>query len=93
MKKKSLFASQAALGLMMGLVLSSLNNGDMTPEMKTFYQQLDPVEQQQFLELDTQHKNRAMGIVDQYCKAVQECKGHREESVREQYRLQMQQKE
>jgi hypothetical protein len=93
MKKSSLFAAQAALGLLMGLVLSSLNNGEMTPEMNTFYQQLDPAEQQQFQELDTEHKNRAMGIVEKFCKAVQECKGHREESVREQYRLQMQQKE
>lgn len=91
MKRSSIFTAQAALGLLMGLVLSSLNNGEaMTPEMNAFYQMLDPDAQQQFQQLDTEHKIRAMGIVEQYCKTVQECKGHREDSVREQYRLQMQ---
>lgn len=93
MKKPSTLALKALIGLQLGMVLSSFASVDhMTPEMQVFYQQLDPEAKQKFQELDTEHKNRAMSIVEQYCRSVQECKGHREEAVQEQYRHQMQQR-
>lgn len=94
MKKCNLVLGALA-GINLGLILSSYNDAaaeQMSPKMQTFYEQLDPAAQQKFDQLDDTHKKRAMGIVDQYCKAVKECKGHREESVDKQYQLQMQEK-
>lgn len=92
--KKFNLAFQALLGIKMGLILSSYNYAteQMSPEMKTFYEQLDPKAQKQFQELDPEHKRKAMGIIEQYCHAMEECKGHREQSVDNQYRLQMQER-
>lgn len=93
MKKSSKFISKALLGLHLGLTLSSFDNGQpMSPEMQNFYQQLDPDAKQKFQQLDAEHKSRAMGIIEHYCRSVQECKGHREEAVQEQYLHQMQQR-
>jgi hypothetical protein len=93
--KKFNLALHALIGIKLGLVLSSYNGGqgDMPPEMRTFYEQLDPDAKAKFQALDPEHKKRAMGIVESYCKAYQECKGHREQSVYEQYNHQMLQRQ
>lgn len=91
MKKKSL-SLRAVIGIQMGLLLLSAQHPEgMSPEMRTFYEQLDPSAKRKFDELDPEHKKRAMNIVETYCKAAQECKGHREKSVDQQYKHQMQQ--
>ena len=74
----------------MGLVCgcSTQASEKMTPEMKTFYEELDPVAQKEFLELDSSHRRASMSVVDHYCKANHECKGVREEAVHKQYTLQ-----
>ncbi len=90
MKKRPLIL-QALLGIQMGIILSSYSSTPtpISPEMRTFYQQLDPEAQQKFQQLDPEHRRKAMSIVDQYCKAYNECKGGREESVDDQYTQQM----
>lgn len=92
--KKFNLAFRALLGIKMGLILSSYNyaSEQMPPEMQTFYEQLDPEAQKKFQELDPQHQRRAMEIIEQYCHAMEECKGHREQSVDKQYKIQMQER-
>lgn len=84
MKKVTTFA---LLGIQFALLAGAEES--MNPQMRTFYERLDPEAQKQFLELDEEHRRAAMSIVDQYCAAVHECKGHRERSVQEQYDRQM----
>lgn len=91
---KSSLALRFLMGIKLGLVLSSYNGSPeaMPPEIRSFYEQLDPEAKRKFQELDPEHKMRAMSIVDHYCKAVHECKGHREQAVAEQYNRQMQER-
>lgn len=93
MKKKSKFIALAMLGINMGLLCGYTGGGSMeelTPEMRMFYEMLDPKAQKQFMELDKEHKRAAMSVMNQYCKAAHECKGLREKAVQEQYNKQMQ---
>lgn len=83
------------MGISFGLVVGGCRKAEaeqMSPEMKSFYEQLTPDAQQKFLELDAQHKKTAMQIVESYCKSESQCRGHREQAVERQYSHQMQQR-
>ena len=95
MKKKSRLINLAMLGIQMGLLFNGCtakgSEEELNPEMRMFYDMLDPKAQKQFLELDEEHKRAAMSVINQYCKAMHECKGIRERAVQEQYDDQMRQ--
>ena len=95
--KKTKLMSLALLGIS---TVSLLANGcaqttgdEMTPEMKSFYEQLAPEARQKFLQLDTEHKQMAVEFANQYCKGEAQCGGHREEEVEKLYNQQMQQRQ
>ena len=95
--KKNKLMSLALLGIS---AVSLVTNGcgkasgdDMTPEMKSFYEQLTPEAQQKFLQLDTEHKKMAVNFANQYCKGESQCGGHREQEVEKLYKQQMQQRQ
>ncbi len=84
---KANFALKALFGIELGIVLCSYNGSSepISEEMRTFYEQLDPDAKAKFKSMDTPHRKKAMGIVEHYCKANNECKGHRESEVRKEY--------
>lgn len=83
---------------MMGMALAFLpgcnkaTGDEKDSEMKTFYEQLTPDAQAKFNQLDDKHKKAALKINEQACKGEAQCKGHREQAVEEQYKLQMQER-
>lgn len=87
--KKQKMMMLALIGMLAG-GCSSAQGDSMSSDMQTFYEQLSPDAQQKFMQLDKQHKQMAMDVVQQGCKAAHECKGIREKAVEEQYNAQMQ---
>lgn len=86
MKKRTL----AALALMgISLSLFGQNNQPTGADQQAFYQMLKPEAQKKFLELDSEHRRAAMEIYQSDCKAENQCRGHREQAVDEQYNNQM----
>lgn len=91
--KKGKLQTLALMGMMMGMSpLSAEGAETLSQEQQEFYEMLDAEGQSQFLQLDPAHRKAALKVTEQYCKAVHECRGTREASVREQYIRQHQQK-
>lgn len=94
MKKKKL-VTLAMLGIGMGILIQGQAQGQieqMSPDMKKFYEQLAPDAQKKFLELDEPYRKSAMQTTAHYCKGENQCPGHPEQAVEEQYNNQMQQR-
>lgn len=63
---------------------------DMSVDMQRFYQQLSPVGQERFMQLDAAHRNMAMETTKQELQTEKDPKCAREKAVAEQYYLQQQ---
>ncbi|MCB1181692.1 MAG: hypothetical protein KDK55_06725 [Chlamydiia bacterium] len=50
-------------------------NGDLSPDMQTFYNELSPDAQRKFMALDAQHKMMAIEMSKQECSSKNACKG------------------
>ena len=65
--------------------MAETNGNQMTPDMQAFYRLLNSDAREKFMQLDNAHRQAAMEIYHSYCKAANQCGGHREQAVEEQY--------
>lgn len=77
------------LGIQMGCTTNA--NEQMSPEMRSFYEQLSPQAKKQFMELDEAHRNAAVSATHVVCSGSNACGGnYYNDAVQEQYRKQKQ---
>lgn len=88
------FAMLALLGINMGLMLNSCQSAraeeEMTPDMRTYYEQLSPQAKRQFNTLDAEHRRAAMSSTYSSCGSPHGCVVSADEAVRKQYEAQNQ---
>jgi hypothetical protein len=88
MHKKKMIAL-AIMGIGLGVLAighAQAQDEKMSSEMKSFYEQLSPDAKKKFLQLDSDHRDAAMQVMqEKSCKGESQCKGTREKAVQEQY--------
>lgn len=77
---------------LMGLLSTGFADGEVSPDMRTFYESLSAESKEKFLKLDDEHRKMAIDLGENTCGSSSKCGNHYDFGVNKAYKDQTESK-